>query len=356
MYAKRVNFGRSPVCLGLLFCGVLRAQEAAPIGRVRVEDAQIAGALEVSGGEAVLHGSATVTARERTAELRLERGGEVQVCSTSVLHVTTGPKPPGAPAPLLLGLDRGAMQVHTAVSTTDVLMTPDLRLGVTRAGLLNLGIRVVTNGDTCVDNSGPNAPVLDVSEQLGGASYQLMPGQHVLFERGSVREVVDHESSPCGCPPVTPPQELAGTGGGGTVAGGSSPREAAAVQHPFPAAESEGLTPGGSAVPQAPAGQVHAQVGATLAYGEAGRDEGAGMTPPPANATEAASAGSSAVGVNRPEPGIATVPGAPATSPAPTNAPPQTPPAEVTSPAPPKPEESGGIFHSIGRFFRRIFG
>ena len=30
--------------------------------------------------------------------------------------------------------------------------------------------------------------------------YELAPDQHVLFEHGSLREVVDHETSPCGCP------------------------------------------------------------------------------------------------------------------------------------------------------------
>ena len=232
---------RGAIGVGLL-CGVAQAQEtAATIGRVRVEDAQIAGTLEVSGGEATLRGSATVTARDRTAELRLERGGEVQVCQTSVVHVTMGPRQGDAPAPLLLGLDRGAMQVHTAVTTKDAMLTPDLRFSVTRAGLLNLGIRVVRNGDTCVENSGAGAPVLAVEEQLSGASYELRPGQHVLFERGSVHEVVDHETSPCGCPPVTlPPQPLAGTGGGGTVLGGEAPQKAAAAEHPFPRRKARG--------------------------------------------------------------------------------------------------------------------
>ena len=335
------------------------SQETSPIGRVRVGDGAVSGALEVSGGEAVLRGAATVTARERTAELRLERGGEVQVCSTSVLHVTAGPKPVGAPAPLLMGLDRGAMQVHTAVSTRDALVTPDLRFTVTRPGLLNLGLRVVANGDTCVDNRGLGAPVLEVGEQIGGASYQLLPGQHVLFERGSVREVVDHETSPCGCPPVTPPEMVAETGGGGTVLGSTATRPAAEAQHPFPAAESVGLAPGGAGgIPQAPAGQVHAQVGATLAYGDAGSDDGNGMTPPVASS---AVPGGSPAGVPAGGTAPATSTGAPMSSPvgpsprvpsagaAATRGPNPATPAAV--PSQPKP----GLFGSIGRFFRGLF-
>ena len=341
------------IVVALLLCGPARAQEQAPIGRVQVEDAQIAGALEVSSGEAVLHGSATVTARNRTAELRLERGGDVQVCATSVLHVTTGPKPAEAPAPLLLGLDRGAMQVHTAVSGKDVLMTPDLRITVGQAGLLNLGIRVVTNGDTCMENSGTGAPVLDISEQLGGASYQLRPGQHVLFERGSVREVVDNESSPCGCPPEIPKQELAETGGGGMVAGGASPREAPAKEHPFPAAESQGLTAGGSMPSQAPAGQVHAQVGATLAYGEAGMDEGGGTTSSSASpAGGAAAARPDAAGTGTAT-GSSAAPDRAGVAPAGMPSVPQRQ-AAGSPPVAAKTEEKGGFFHRFLRLFRRL--
>ncbi len=347
---------RSAIGVGLL-CGVAQAQETATIGRVRVEDAQVAGTLEVSGGEALLRGSAMVTARDRTAELWLERGGEVQVCQTSVLHVTIGPQQPGMPAPLLLGLDRGAMQVHTAATVKDALLTPDLRFSVTRAGLLNLGIRVVRNGDTCVENSGAGAPTLAVEEQLTGSSYELRPGQHVLFERGSVREVVDHETSPCGCPPVTPPQELAGTGGGGMVVGGSSP----AAGHPFPAAESEGLVPS-SEVPQAPPGQVHAQVGATLAYGEAGTDSGGGMTPAPAVASTSGSVAGTparaisdvARGSSTAVAGVPPVPGTPRAGVATSAGAGET---RLAAPAPTsKSEQQGGVFQRIGRFFKRLLG
>jgi len=50
---------------------------------------------------------------------------------------------------------------------------------------------VTPSGDTCVENLGKNAPVLHVTEQFGVGGYFVKPGQHVLFEHGSVREVVD---------------------------------------------------------------------------------------------------------------------------------------------------------------------
>ena len=68
-------------------------------------------------------------------------------------------------------------------------------------GRLIFELRVTRNGDTCVDNRGAKAPMLSVADQFGEATYELRAGQHVLFEHGSLKEVVDHESSPCGCPP-----------------------------------------------------------------------------------------------------------------------------------------------------------
>ncbi len=349
-----------------------RAQE--PIGRVRIADAEVSGALVVSGDVAVLRGAATVVARDHTAEVHLQRGGEVQVCSTSSLHVAQGPSAAGAPAPLLLALDRGAVQVHTAGLLKDAVITPDLRLTVRRAGLLDLGLRVTSNGDTCVENSGSRAPVLDITEQMGDASYELHPGQHVLFEHGSLREVVDHETSPCGCPPVMaappPPVSVAGSGLPGTTptaSGSAIARQQAEASNPFPAAESQGLAPA-PAIPQAPPGDVHAQVGATLAYGDEGTNNGSGNVPAGAAAPDA---GGDLGRVTAPAPPGSTASASgtqPSSSPAST--PPTTPspaasPARAAAAAPSSPAHSapapaapppGGIFHRIGSFFRHLFG
>ena len=51
------------------------AQAQQSIGTVGVQDATVAGALEVSNGRAMLVGNTTVTARDRTAEIALNRGG-----------------------------------------------------------------------------------------------------------------------------------------------------------------------------------------------------------------------------------------------------------------------------------------
>jgi hypothetical protein len=289
--------------VSLLFAGMAMAQSAPPIGTVGMQDATVAGALEVSNGRAILVGSSTVTARDRVAEVALNRGGMVRVCATSGLHVTAGKSVDGA-APLILALDRGAIEVQMAATAHDVVTTPDLRFTTRSDGPLDLQLRVTRNGDTCVENRGAKAPVLN----------ELKAGQHVLFEHGSLKEVVDHESSACGCPPeqtMSVADALVNSG----ASGGSGGEKTAAEQHPFPAAVSAGLAP--ATVPQAPAGAVHTQVTTALSSSE-GADGSAAKA---AAAGDAKSAGG-------------TTAQAPSASPKPSKNP----------------------FRAVGRFFKHIFG
>jgi len=301
-------------------CEVAWAQQ--PIGTVGVQNANIAGALEVSNGRAILVGNTTVTARDHAAEIELKRGGTVRVCATSGLHLTSGQGAAGAP-PLMLALDRGAIEVQMAATTRDMVMTPDLRFTMHADGPLDLQLRVTRNGDTCIENRGAQAPVLNIADQFGEAAYELKPGQHVLFEHGSLKEVVDHESSSCGCPPepaMTVADALLNTGNAGTPGDAT---KTAAEQHPFPVAVSAGLAP--VPVPQAPAGALHEQVSATLNSGD-GPDS---TTEPPA--TPAAKSTTTTATTNTPQ--------SPTAASAPAAAPPRH-----------------GFAHALGRFFRKIFG
>lgn len=316
-------------------CGVGLAQQpgtAQPIGTVGMQNAMVSGALQVSNGQALLVGNTTVTARDHTAEMTLSRGGTVHVCATSGLHVTAGKSTTSA-MPLMLALDRGAIEVQTPGTTSDVVMTPDLRFTLRGDGPLDLQLRVTRNGDTCVDNRGAKAPVLGVAEQFGDATYELRPGQHVLFEHGSLKEVVDHESSSCGCPPepvMTVADALVNSGAPG-AAGDAGTAKTAAEQHPFPAAVSEGLAPAAASVPLTPPGTVHAQVSATLSS-----NGSADSTTDPT-----ATAGTSSGGAATPANTAGGAPAAASQSPLPT--------------AQPSPQH-GGLVHAVGRFFKRLFG
>lgn len=298
-----------------------QGQTAGPVmATVDTSAALVTGGLEVAGQRARLLSNASVTAYDRTAPVALTRGGEVLVCSTSqfhLLHSGLGPS-------LLFGLDRGAIELHTRTEQQDVILTPDIRFTIESPGSYDLSLRVTNNGDTCVANEGNNAPTLLLNDAFSPAVYRLTPGQHVLFEHGSLREVVDHETSPCGCPQVvaTPAQVAAGTSDAAAALTAEqrakmTPQQIAAAEHPFPEAQSQGLAPTPMHPAPPPPGQTQTQIAETLVYGHKPAAEAA-------PAATAAAGSPSGTGTD--------------------NAPPP--------PAPPKPHD---VFHAIGRFFHRLF-
>jgi hypothetical protein len=336
------------MCL-LLFVLLTNVRAQQSIGTVGVQDATVSGSLEVTNGRTVLTGSSSITAKDHTAEVTLSRGGEVRVCATSGLHVTVG-KSGGVKQPLMLALDRGAVEVTMPATSKDMVMTPDLRLAMRGDGPLDLHLRVTSNGDTCVENRGDGAPTLNVSDQFGEATYELRAGQHVLFEHGSLKEVVDHETSPCGCPPasVVSVADVGTTSANPAAPGDVVAAKQTAEQHPFPAAVSQGLAPA-PPVPQASPGVVHAQVTTTLAYG-------AGATPEPsggsAGSTDAPAAGGKAMASTS-----GTASGTSSNADAPQAAANQASgTVRAEAPPPPPAPSSKDLGHLIGRFFKRLFG
>jgi hypothetical protein len=273
-----------------------------PIGTVSLAEASVAnssgGVVSASGGRATLTGSALVTAHDRPATVALDRGGELRVCQGTGVHLSASPD-----ASLLVAIDRGAFEIETKAHAGDVVMTPDLRFTLSGAAPLDLQMRVTPAGDTCVDNRGRSAPTLSIADAFGEATYQLKPGQHVTFEHGSLREVVDRENVPCGCPPDDTVQ---GSLADAIVSGGAKPltpaQKAAATAFPFPAAVSDGLVP---PTPPPPATPGQPQISSTITYDPS--------APPPSAAL------------------------------------PQTPPAE------PAKQASHNPFSAIGHFFKRLF-
>jgi hypothetical protein len=98
-----------------------------------------------------------------------------------------------------------------------------------------------------VDNHGTDAPYVTVNSLFDGGVYRVQSDQRVMFQHGSLKQVVDNEKEPCGCP-VEQPE---------TLAAGNA----------FPLAQSAGLTgaPPPRENPAAP-GVVGPQANATLNY------------------------------------------------------------------------------------------
>jgi hypothetical protein len=279
----------------ILAASAVAGAQSVPIAIVPVDGVKLSGALNVADGKAVIGVSGSITAGDRTAVVTLPHRGNLHICATTKVTLTSDATVQTAEAPgLMMGLERGALEANFATGkNSDVILTPDLRILISGPGVAAVRVRLGDQGDTCVDNGGPEAPYVLVSGNFDGGAFRVQAGQRVLFEHGSLHDVVDNEKESCGCPPDP-----------------ASVTQANA----FPEAQSAGLTPAPPAVIKTPA------VTAELSREEARPQASAAETPSPAPA------------------------------------PVQTP-APAAAPAPaPNPPKQPGVFTRIGRFFKRLFG
>ena len=207
----------------------LPVAEAGPIAIVPLDSknpdraATVTGALEVSQGKAIIVASGAVTSGAETTEVVLPRRGVLRVCASTTVKLAADASVPAGEVPgLLMAMDHGAVEASFAAGrNSDILLTPDFRILIAGPGAAEVKVRLGQQGDTCVDNAGIDAPYVLVTGVFDGGAYRVQPGQRVMFQHGSLHEVVDQEKEPCGCPPP-----------------------AAMVQgNEFPLAQSEGLAP-----------------------------------------------------------------------------------------------------------------
>ena len=164
-------------------------------------------ALRVTQGKALIATSGTVTSGTRTTEIVLPRRGVLRVCASTSVHLSADASVPAGETPgLMMALDHGAVEASFATGqNSDILLTPDFRILIGGPGSAEVKVRLGQHGDTCVDNPGANAPYVVVSSVFEGGAYRVQPGQRVMFQHGSLKEVVDQEKEPCGCPPEARP-------------------------------------------------------------------------------------------------------------------------------------------------------
>ncbi len=276
------------------------AASSAPIAIVPIDaSATVSGALEVTANRAVIVTAGTVTAGAKTTEVVLPHRGTLRVCaSTTVKLAADSHAAAGESTGLMMALDHGAVEASFAEGRgADVLLTPDFRIQMSQSGTAELKVRLGPHGDTCVDNARADAPNVVVTSVWDGGTYSVRGGQRVMFQHGSLEEVVDQEKEPCGCPPEPRP---------GT--------------NDFPLAQSAGLAPLEPATPAPAAGGTagsSATVSQPLVY--------QAQPPAPAEAAPANPASAAAT-------------------------------AQPAKPAKPAEQKKPGFFRRVGNFFRRIFG
>jgi hypothetical protein len=169
--------------------------------------AKVTGALEVTSGKAIIAASGEVTAGTETTEVLLPHRGVLRVCASTTVKLAADASVPAGETPgLMMVMERGALEMSFATShNADILLTPDFRILIGAPGAAELRVRLGEHGDTCVDNAGANAPYVLVTSVFDGGDYRVQAGQHVMFQHGSLSEVVDNEKEPCGCPPPLHP-------------------------------------------------------------------------------------------------------------------------------------------------------
>jgi hypothetical protein len=272
--------------------------------------AEVTGAMRVYNGRAFIASHGTITASDHTAQVTLPYRGTLNVCASTSVNLSSDASVPAGEIPgLLMAIDHGAIEASFATGrNSDILMTPDFRILIGGPGPADVKVRLGPNGDTCVDNSG-DAPYVLVTSVFDGGAYRVQSRQRVMFQHGSLQEVVDQEKEPCGCPPA-----LKGS-------------------NDFPLAQSEGLAP--ILHPDTSVQQVghEAQSSETLSYNSAEHAPKAPATQPVPQPAVA-------------PPPVAAPPAAAAAEPPPPQLPPPAPPAK----------KKAGFFKHIGNFFKKVFG
>lgn len=164
--------------------------------------AMVTGALQVANGRAMIATNGAITAGNATTDVTLPNRGVLRVCASTTVKLASDASVPKGEVPgLMMVIDHGAVEASFATGrNSDVLLTPDFRILIGGPGSADVKVRLGQHGDTCVDNSGANAPYVLVTSVFDNGIYRVQPGQRVMFQHGSVYTVVDAEKEACGCP------------------------------------------------------------------------------------------------------------------------------------------------------------
>lgn len=265
----------------------------------------VAGPIQAWKGRAYIASSAAITAGATTAQVTLPYRGMLRVCPATTVRLSADANVPANEFPgLMMALDGGALEASFAITrNSDVVLTPNFRILIGGPGSSDVKVRLGQGGDTCVDNSGANAPYVVVTSVFDSGLYRVQPGQRVMFEHGDLHTVVDEEKEPCGCP--APGQKV----------------------NEFPLAQSEGLAPPAAlppvTSPKQPPGS--GSTATTLVHNAGEQPSKSVAIPQPPAAPQPATQASAAQ-------------------------------ANQAAQQPAAQQRKAGFFRKVGRFFKKIFG
>ena len=79
------------------------------------EKVQVSGAVTLTGEGTALGNGSTVTAGKVTLPIHLTRGGQLDLCATTTVHLSQQYNASDANSPLMVALDHGAIEAHYKV-------------------------------------------------------------------------------------------------------------------------------------------------------------------------------------------------------------------------------------------------
>jgi hypothetical protein len=193
-------FSRRLVASGALAVAMLvpaLAQDRSPkpIGEIFATDASVHGAVRLAGsGMQVMSGS-SVAAGQATALLHLTRGGNIRICPRTNLSISSSP----SGRDLMFGMSTGAVEAeYSLAASADAMLTPDFRILLAGPGAFHVAIGADVRGNTCVRSLDNNSASVIISELMGDGTYQVKPGEQVVFHNGKLADP-DHGFGDCGC-------------------------------------------------------------------------------------------------------------------------------------------------------------
>jgi hypothetical protein len=179
----------------LALAGTVLAQK--PIGQMQSGDATVRGAVQLTGTSATIMSGAQIDAAQRSATVKLERGGELVICPQSGITLTAS----ATGRDQLVGVNRGSVEAHyTLLNGSDTVMTPDFRLQLKGPGQFDVSVGTAANGDACVASDATSTGSVGVNELFGDGVFDVKPGERWLFSNSSVSGAKHDTQMRCGCP------------------------------------------------------------------------------------------------------------------------------------------------------------
>jgi hypothetical protein len=175
----------------------------AAVGELFSSMAHVRGAVALAGsGTTVLSGS-SIDAGEQPARLALSRGGNLVICQGTSVSVNAA----SSGQDLMFSFGSGTLEPSYRIgASSDVIVTPDFRFVITGPGDFDFDIGILPHGDTCVRSRRQSSGGIIVNEQMGDGTYQVKPGDSVVFHNGRVTNADPRFTGACGCPPVKEPR------------------------------------------------------------------------------------------------------------------------------------------------------